>query len=176
MARRSVSRHAGHQVAVHTLHAHDGINTFNVIDRAAAGRELAGCPVTQDLLPAYRLKYGRHRRLLRKGGGGALTADGRPVLSCCGPQQGDTWGSMVCAVATHRSLTLAQLRSPTTTFLGFADDVLDSDADPLVGHHALAFFQHSIDERLGVKSNADKGGVLARPDIDLSMIPAHVPG
>eukprot|EP00966_Prymnesium_polylepis_P065223 1513781-Prymnesium_polylepis.1 len=64
---------------------------------------------------------------------------------------------MVCAVATHRSLTLAQLRSPTTTFLGFADDVLNSDADPLVGHHALALFQHSIDERLGVKSNADKG-------------------
>eukprot|EP00966_Prymnesium_polylepis_P083178 1926755-Prymnesium_polylepis.1 len=62
---------------------------------------------------------------------------------------------MVCAVATHRSpcrsLTLAQLRSPTTTFLlNFADDVLDSDADPLDGHHALAFFQHSIDERLGV--------------------------
>ena len=158
------------------LHAHDGVNTFNVIDRTAAGQSLASCPVTQDLLPAYRLKYGRHRRLLRKGGGGALTADGRPVLSCKGPQQGDTWGSMVCAVATHRSLTLAQLRSPTTTFLGLADDVLDSDDDPLVGHHALAFFQHFIDERLGVKSNADKGGVLARPDVDLSMIPAHVPG
>ena len=46
-----------------------------------------------------------------------------------------------------------QLRSPTTTFLGFADDVLDSDADPLVGHHALAFFQHAIDERLGVISS-----------------------
>eukprot|EP00966_Prymnesium_polylepis_P175756 4068012-Prymnesium_polylepis.1 len=62
---------------------------------------------------------------------------------------------MVCAVASHRSLTLAQLRSPTTTFLGFADNVLNSDADSLVGHHALAFL---IDERLGVKSNADKGG------------------
>eukprot|EP00966_Prymnesium_polylepis_P121948 2818684-Prymnesium_polylepis.1 len=48
-----------------------------------------------------------------------------------------------------------------------------SDADPLVGHHALTFFQHSIDERLDVKSNADKGDVLARPDVDLSMIPAH---
>eukprot|EP00966_Prymnesium_polylepis_P096722 2240855-Prymnesium_polylepis.1 len=51
------------------LHAHGGVNTFNVIDRTAAGRSLASCPVTQDLLPAYRLKYGRHRRLLRKGGG-----------------------------------------------------------------------------------------------------------
>ena len=102
--------------------------------------------------------------------------DGAPVLSCCGPQQGDTWGSMVCAVATHRSLSLAQLRSPSTTFLGFADDVLDADGDPLTGHHALVFFQHSIDTRLGVKSNTTKGGVLARPDVDLSAIPAHVPG
>ena len=76
-----------------------------MIDRTAAGQSLASFPVTQDLLPAYRLKYGRHRRLLRKGGGGALTADGRRVLSCKGPQQGDTWGSMVCAVATHPSHT-----------------------------------------------------------------------
>eukprot|EP00966_Prymnesium_polylepis_P072631 1686299-Prymnesium_polylepis.1 len=43
---------------------------------------------------------------------------------------------MVCAVATHRSLSLAQLCSPSTTFLGFADDVLDADGDPLTGHHA----------------------------------------
>eukprot|EP00966_Prymnesium_polylepis_P035367 821675-Prymnesium_polylepis.1 len=64
------------------------------MDRTECGKSLKSCPLTEDLLPAYRLKYGRHRRLLRNGGGGALMVNGKPVLSCKGHQQGDTWGSM----------------------------------------------------------------------------------
>eukprot|EP00966_Prymnesium_polylepis_P278733 6439364-Prymnesium_polylepis.1 len=76
--------------------------------------------------------------------------NGKPVLSCKGPQQGHTWGSMVCTIATHRSASHARedpLADHHLPRLRRPDDVLNSDADPLVGHHALTFFQHSIDER-----------------------------
>ena len=42
-----------------TIFGHNGVNTFNTIDRSAGADSLRSCPVTADLLPAYRLKYGR---------------------------------------------------------------------------------------------------------------------
>eukprot|EP00966_Prymnesium_polylepis_P083414 1932243-Prymnesium_polylepis.1 len=39
------------------LNMHDGMNTFNVMDCTECGKSLKSCPVTEDLVPAYRLKY-----------------------------------------------------------------------------------------------------------------------
>ena len=105
-----------------TIFGHDGVNTFNTIDRGAGAEALRLCPVTADLLPAYRLKYGNNRTLVFDRNTSSFDIDGTPVRSCVGPQQGDTWGTLICSVAHHRSFSLTQIRSPSATLIGFADD------------------------------------------------------
>ncbi|KAL1504412.1 hypothetical protein AB1Y20_010818 [Prymnesium parvum] len=101
------------------IFGHDGVNTFNTISREAAADALRDCPVTADLLPAYRLKYGRLRSLRYHRQ--PFTADGVVVHSCLGPQQGCTWGTLVCALVHQRALTLATLRHPGSTVIGFKE-------------------------------------------------------
>ncbi|KAL1527167.1 hypothetical protein AB1Y20_015847 [Prymnesium parvum] len=145
----------------------------HTISREAAADALRDCPVTADLLPAYRLKYGRLRSLRYRRQ--PFTADGAAVHSCLGPQQGCTWGTLVCALVHQRALTLATLRHPGTTVLGFADDAHVHHLVPEHAFSSLLLLRQVLQERAGVAHN-DKGGCIAAPGFDISFSPASFPG
>ncbi|KAL1523172.1 hypothetical protein AB1Y20_018127 [Prymnesium parvum] len=155
------------------IFGHDGVNTFNTISREAAADALRLCPITSDLLPAYRLKYGRLRSLRYHRQ--PFTADGAVVHSCLGPQQGCTWGTLVCALVHQRALTLATLRHPGSTVLGFADDAHVHNLNPRHAFSSLLLLRQVLKERVGVEHN-DKGGCIAAPGFDITFAPASFPG
>ena len=157
-----------------TIFGHDGVNTFNTIDRGAGAEALRLCPVTADLLPAYRLKYGNNRTLVFDRNTSSFDVDGTPVRSCVGPQQGDTWGTLICSVAHHRSFSLTQIRSPSSTLIGYADDGHFADPSDTTAYSSLLFFRSNLTARTGVTPN-DKGGCISLTS-DLSFAPASFPG
>jgi len=159
------------------IFGHDGVNTFNTISREAAADALRDCPATADLLPAYRLKYGRVRSLRYRR---QPTSPSSPMArlstpACLGPQQGCTWGTLVCALVHQRALTLATLRHPDSTVLGFADDAHVHNPDPRRAFSSLLLLRQVLKERVGVEHN-DKGGCIAAPGCDISFAPASFPG
>ncbi|KAL1525922.1 hypothetical protein AB1Y20_020748 [Prymnesium parvum] len=87
-----------------------------------------------------------------------FTSNGSVVHSCLGPQQGCTWGTLVCALVHQRALTLATLRHPGATVFS-----------------SLLLLRQVLKERVGVAHN-DKGGCVAAPGSDLSFVPASFPG
>ncbi|KAL1530876.1 hypothetical protein AB1Y20_001769 [Prymnesium parvum] len=109
------------------IFGHDGVNTFNTISREAAADAIRACPITVDLLPAYRLKYGRLRSL--RYGRQPFTSDGALVQSCLGPQQGCTWAEhfLLTAFGDPRSGSSgeysAALRRGTSVTLLITEDV-----------------------------------------------------
>ncbi|KAL1514933.1 hypothetical protein AB1Y20_004012 [Prymnesium parvum] len=155
------------------IFGHDGVNTFNTISREAAADAIRACPATADLLPAYRLKYGRLRSL--RYGRQPFASDGRLVRSCLGPQQGCTWGTLVCALVHQRALTLATLRHPGSTVIGFADDAHVHNLVPQHAFSSLLLLRQVLRDRVGVQHN-DKGGCIAAPGVDLSFAPPSFPG
>ena len=91
-----------------------------------------------------------------------------------GPQQGDTWGTLLCCLAHHRSFSLTQIRCPSTTLVGFADDGHFADPVDSTAYSALLFFRHHLTARTGITPN-DKGGCISLTS-DLSFVPASFPG
>ncbi|KAL1526431.1 hypothetical protein AB1Y20_015143 [Prymnesium parvum] len=78
--------------------------------------------------------------------------------------------------ASHlRALTLATLRHPDSTVLGFADDAHVHNPDPRRAFSSLLLLRHVLKERVGVEHN-DKGGCIAAPGCDISFAPASFPG
>ena len=157
-----------------TIFGHDGVNTFNTIDRSAGADSLRSCPVTADLFPAYRLKYGNNRTLIYDQSTSSFTVDGNNVCSCVGPQQDDTWGTLLCCTTHQRSFSLAQIRNPSSTLIGFSDDGHFANPIDTSAYSTLLFFHFDLTHRVGVTPN-DKGGCISLPS-DLAFVPASFPG
>ena len=94
--------------------------------------------------------------------------------TCVGPQQGDTWGTLICSVAHHRSFSLTQIRYPSATLLGFADDGHFADPSDTTAYSSLLFFRANLTARTRVTPN-DKGGCIFLSS-NLSFAPASFPG